>query len=295
MVKQLYKFVFLGYNSEKELKLKGKTKMWHFTADWHLNHNNIIKYCERPFMSVEEKGLFDLIKKGSIPQRDLKISDASTKLMTDTIIDNTNAVVRHDDTLVIIGDFCSLGRQARFNVAKAYRDRINCKNVYLVIGNHDNREILSPLFTAVYDHFKWNVDGQLIFTDHYPGRSWDGAHHGAWMLYGHVHDLFNPEDNGDLMPYDKKMLAEGFESVLNRYLVSSGNNQLLIQDLLAVAASLKGIDLTVDVGVDNRIRGLNVPFGTPWSMDDLRTYMKPKKSRWEARNEVFKSFVSVQH
>lgn len=267
--------------------------MWHFTADWHLNHNNIIKYCERPFMSVEEKGLFDLAKKGSIPQSDLRISDASTKLMTDTIIDSTNAVVRHDDTLVIIGDYCSTGRQNRFAVAKQYRDRINCKNVFLIMGNHDNRQVLSPLFSAVYDHYTWNVDGQHIFTDHYPCRSWDGAHHAAWMLYGHVHDLFNPEDNGDLMPYDKKMLKEGFESVLGRHssvLATVHEREQIIQDLLAVAASLKGVDLTVDVGVDNRIRGLHVPFGTPWSMDDLRTYMKPKKSRWEARNEVFKSF-----
>ena len=100
------------------------------------------------------------------------------------------------------------------------------------------------------------------------------------------------------MPYDKKMLTEGFESVLIR------NNQTwcpgvswtqpevdkIVQDLLAVVASTKGIDLTVDVGVDNRIRGPKIPFGTPWSMDHLRAYMKPKKSRWEARNEVFKSF-----
>ena len=274
--------------------------MWHFTADWHLNHNNIIKYCERPFMSIEEKGLFDLVKIKSIPAKELRISDESTKLMTDTIIESTNAVVHHDDHLVVVGDVVHTPRQNRFQVAKALRDRINCKNIYLVMGNHDNRQILAPLFTTVFDKHTWNIDGQLIYTDHYPGRSWDQAHSGAWMLYGHVHDLFNPEDNGDLMPYDKKMLTEGFESVLDRYLGSSehlgasAQNSLIIQDLIAVCASLKGIDLTVDVGVDNQIRGKHIPFGTPWSMDHLRAYMKPKQSRWEARNEVFKSFIGVQ-
>ena len=272
--------------------------MWHFSADWHLGHNNIIKYCERPFLSVEEKGFLDLVKLRSIPAKELRISDETTKRMTDAIIDNTNAVVRHDDTLVIIGDFCSIGRQDRFKTAKSYRDRINCKNVYLIMGNHDNRQILSPLFTAVYDHFTWNVDGQSIFTDHYPARSWDAAQRGAWMLYGHVHDLFNPEDNGDLMPYDKKMLSEGFASVLNRHqqagiILSRNELDIIVKDLLAVSSSLNGVDLTVDVGVDNQIRGPLIPFGTPWSMDHLRSYMKPKQSRWEARNEIFKSMMSV--
>lgn len=272
--------------------------MWHFTADWHLNHNNIIKYCERPFMSFEEKGLFDLVKIKSIRSKELRISDESTKLMTDTIIENTNAVVRNDDHLVVIGDVVHTPRQNRFEVAKSLISRINCQNIYLVLGNHDNRQILSPLFKSVFDKHLWNIDGQLIYTDHYPGRSWDQAHSGAWMLYGHVHDLFHPEDNGDLMPYDKKMLTEGFESVLSRHLrlddLPTGSaTKEIIDDLLAVCASLKGVDLTVDVGVDNQVRGTEIPFGTPWSMDHLRAYMKPKQSRWEARNEVFKQFVGL--
>ena len=272
--------------------------MWHFSADWHLGHANIIKYCKRPFLSREEEGLLSMADRGSIPARELRISPESTRRMTDTIIDSTNAVVQRDDTLVIIGDFCWTPKDNRYAVARSFRDRINCQNIFLVWGNHDDRRILqpanaAPLFKACYDQYVFNVDGQNIFTDHYPCRSWDMAHHGSWMLYGHVHNLYGPEDNGDLMPYEKQVFSEGFHSVLERFGLpnEAGQREQCVEDLLAVCASLNGIDLTVDVGVDNRIRGDHIPFGTPWSMTDLRNYMGTKKSRWEARHEGYRNLA----
>lgn len=261
--------------------------MWFFSADWHLGHSNIIKYCKRPFLSREEEGLLEMIDRGSIPARDLRISPESTNRMTDTIIDSTNAVVAPDDTLVVIGDYCWTPRDGRWDVARKYRERINCKNMFLIWGNHDDRRILAPLFKACYDQYVFNVDGQHIFVSHYPCRSWDMAHHGSWDLYGHVHDLYGPEDNGDLMPYQKKVFTEGFHSVLERH--GLDNRDKVVDELLAVCASLNGIDLTLDVGVDNRIRGEAVPFGTPWSMTDLRAYMGKKKSRWDARSDGYRN------
>lgn len=268
--------------------------MWFFSADWHLGHANIIKYCKRPFLSREEEGLLSMVDRGVIPAKELRISQESTDRMTNTILDSTNAVVGSDDHLVIIGDFCWTPRYDRFKVAKAFRDRINCKNVYLIWGNHDDDRILGQgVFSGCYHQRVWNVDGQHIFTSHYPCRSWDMAHHGSWDLYGHVHDLYGPEDNGDLMPYEKKVFGEGFHSVLERFGIKndSGERDQAVKDLLAVCASLNGIDLTVDVGVDNRIRGNHIPFGTPWSMDDLRAYMGKKKSRWDARSEGYRSLA----
>lgn len=264
--------------------------MWFFGADWHLGHANIVKYCKRPFLSREEEGLLDMANRGVIPIKELRISRESVDKMTDSIINNTNAVVRQEDTLVIIGDFCWTPKDNRFNVAKNFIDRINCENIYLIWGNHDDRTVLSPLFKGCYDQYVFNVDGQKIFTSHYPCRSWDMAYHGSWSLYGHVHDLLGPEDNGDLMPYQKKALSEGFDSVLNKFGILPDN--YLVQELLNVCASLNGVDLTVDVGVDNLIRGENVPFGTPWSMDDLRLYMMNKKPKWEARQEEYKKLRS---
>lgn len=260
--------------------------MWHFVADLHLDHGNIIKYCHRPFLSDTEQGLVDMIDKGLVPQRELRISQESIKNMTDTILDSINATVQKTDTLVIGGDFCWTTRENRDRRAKELRDRINCDNVYLIWGNHDDRRTLAPLFKGCYDQYMFKVDGEHIFMSHYPCRSWDMAHHGAWMLYGHVHNLFWYEDNGQLSPSTRNILGTDFASVLKNHNV--GENQSLLDDLLSVVADQYGGDLTVDVGVDNVRPG--VPFGTPWSMDDLRTHMKQKKMKWDARQARIRAF-----
>lgn len=124
---------------------------------------------------------------------------------------------------------------------------------------------------------------------HYPCRSWDMAHHGSWMLYGHVHNLFWPEDNGEIMPYAKGVFSNGFDAVLEKLGIrnESGEREQAVQELLDIVASMNGIDLTLDVGVDNVRNG--VPFGTPWSMDDLHTYFGKKLPRWNARSEGIRS------
>lgn len=50
-----------------------------FTSDTHFWHENIIKFCNRPFSSVEE--------------------------MNDTIIENWNKVVGENDIVFHLGDF----------------------------------------------------------------------------------------------------------------------------------------------------------------------------------------------
>ena len=54
-------------------------KYW-FTADTHLGHQNIIKYCNRPFKTLDE--------------------------MDTAIIRNWNERVDPDDTVLVLGDFC---------------------------------------------------------------------------------------------------------------------------------------------------------------------------------------------
>jgi calcineurin-like phosphoesterase family protein len=279
---------------------------WFFTSDWHLGHSNIIKYCRRPFVTDTESELLAMADRGSIPASDIRISLESTKRMTDTIIDNTNAVVGEDDFLVHAGDFLFSNRDVLFDTLEAYRKRIVCKNIILIWGNHDDalrdlyfntgrykgnqwsRESTTAraMFHAAYDQFMFNVSGQKIFVNHYPARSWDCAHHGAWMLYGHVHNLFQHEDNGRLQPTDEKVLAEGFRQVIGNHY--GHNDEGVIADLLKVVASLNGIDLTLDIGVDNTVRGPLVSWGTPWSMTELYDYMNPKKAKWEARQSLYR-------
>jgi calcineurin-like phosphoesterase family protein len=255
--------------------------MWYFSADWHLGHSNIIKYCNRPFISREEEGLLSLVQSGSVPMKELKISRETTDRMTDSIIENTNAVVGENDSLVLLGDFCWTPVNNRREIAREYLKRINCRNVFLIWGNHDDRRALSGLFNACYDQYIFTVDGQKIFTSHYPCRSWDRSTHGSWMLYGHVHNFLSIEDNGHLLPYEKKVYDHGFRDVLMRYGIE---NSQIVQDLLSVCESTKGIDFTLDVGIDNHIRGSHIPFGTPWSFTEICEHMKKKKDRWNLRD-----------
>ena len=53
--------------------------MVHFTADLHFGHENIIKFCSRPFDSVEA--------------------------MNKALINNWNQAVGYDDDVYVLGDF----------------------------------------------------------------------------------------------------------------------------------------------------------------------------------------------
>ena len=257
---------------------------WFFVADTHFGHGNIIKFCKRPFLSFEDSGLCDLIERGTIPHSDLAVTPESIREMDECILNSINNVVGADDNLVIVGDFClckngkTNGKKSR---AEEYREKINCKNVYLILGNHDDRNLLKPLFTAIYENYLFKIDGQMIFASHYPARSWDRAAYGSWMIYGHVHNAYFAQDSGGLSKYHRHVFEKGFRQVLGESLAKDS----LIEELLSVVSSVNGIDLTVDVGVDHVRQG--VPFGTPWSMDDLRKHMEKKKNAWELRNNIF--------
>lgn len=134
--------------------------MHFFTADLHLGHRAIIDHCYRPFPSVEE--------------------------MDAVLLDNINQRVTKSDMLYILGDF-SLGNK---DVVKQQLDRLRCKSVYLIRGNHDR---LSPAqydaagFFYKGDMLDLKVQDQHITLCHYAMRRWNKSHHGAWHLYGHSH------------------------------------------------------------------------------------------------------------
>ena len=115
----------------------------------------------------------------------VRLSDETIKSHDDALIDNINAVVQKGDLFYILGDFC----MGRLDEVRAYRNRINCNNVFLIRGNHDklrNNEY-KQVFNNVMDlcTLKWNE--QKIILCHYPMLSWDGSFHGSWQLYGHCH------------------------------------------------------------------------------------------------------------
>jgi calcineurin-like phosphoesterase family protein len=136
-----------------------------FTADFHLDHSNILRYCSRPFPDVEE--------------------------MNTAIIDRVNRCVKKNDILYFLGDFCMGSRAA----AREFRRRIDCKTIFAVPGNHDKQ------MRKLIEEFRWlenvaeiSVNNQRIVLCHYAMRVWNHSSHGAWHLYGHSHGRLASQD-----------------------------------------------------------------------------------------------------
>ena len=176
------------------------SELW-FTADLHLGHGNIIKYCQRPFLSPEENARAAKDSRGS-----WKVSAETVRRHDAAILDAINERVGPEDTLWILGDF-SL---SSFTKAEAYRQRILCPHVNFVRGNHDLSSY-DALFNRVIDQGMVKHEGQKIWLNHYPMRTWDKAFHGAWHLYGHVHGRLTEEDmaNPRLLTRDVGLDATG--------------------------------------------------------------------------------------
>jgi calcineurin-like phosphoesterase family protein len=179
-------------------------RLW-FTADLHLGHGNIIKYCRRPFLDAAgaERARQD-------PRGGWKVPADAVQRHDESLLEAINERVAADDVLWIVGDF-SL---APTEVARGYRERIRCREVNLVRGNHDLASY-DPLFSRVIDQGMVKHLGKKIWLNHYPMRTWDKAYHGAWHLYGHVHGRLRDEDAGNprLLAMDVGVDACGYRPV----------------------------------------------------------------------------------
>jgi calcineurin-like phosphoesterase family protein len=139
------------------------------TADLHLNHTNIIKYCGRPFSSVED--------------------------MNRTILDNWYSTISEEDTVYILGDFWWNPRKEyplyqEFFTDMGYPGSPPGKKI-LIRGNHD-KAIDEWLFDMVYDLYTISIDiGEgypvPLVMSHYAMRVWDCSHYGSFHLFGHSH------------------------------------------------------------------------------------------------------------
>lgn len=107
-----------------------------FTADYHLGHANIIKYCHRPFKDLDE--------------------------MNKTITRNHNSRVKEDDIIYHIGDFCfknSLIIRGEGDNKKAitYEHFLNGKIIH-ILGNHDkNNSVKDKILSATLFYHNHNI------------------------------------------------------------------------------------------------------------------------------------------
>jgi len=138
--------------------------MAHFwTADWHFDHKNIMKYSNRPFKNIRE--------------------------MNQVILSNVLKKVGKDDVLHVIGDLSMKKKQFAYYALKTMRHAGIV--LELIKGNHDNHWDTSTLyeyFHRISNMKDMKVDGQKITMCHFPMISWNCSHFGAWMLHGHHHN-----------------------------------------------------------------------------------------------------------
>ena len=160
---------------------KGQT-LW-FTSDTHYNHSNI---CRATTRWVDADSV----------TRDF----SSLEKMNEDLVFWINQRVGQDDILIHLGDWSFGG----FESIKEFRDRIVCKNVHLVFGNHDhhiskNKDNIQSIFSSTHDYLDldvswwvkdWRVtkkERQRFICMHYPIASWNGMNDGVIHLHGHVH------------------------------------------------------------------------------------------------------------
>lgn len=137
------------------------------TADLHLGHANIIKYCSRPFETVEA--------------------------MHEAIIQNWNSYVPKDQTVYVVGDFSHGAGSAEAAIKVGHR--LNGRKI-LIAGNHDfemqgktyGLKDYGDVFKEVHQgpfEIKYNKRRYVLF--HYPMESWNASTHGSIHLHGHCH------------------------------------------------------------------------------------------------------------
>ncbi len=121
------------------------------TSDLHLDHTNIIQYCNRPF--------------------------SDTRHMNQILVENWNATVGHDDLVYFLGDM-SYGMKARS--ADFWLEKLH-GNVIFIRGNHDRLEKVKA-----YNSFFLDYEGVEFYMAHTPRgapRHWQG-----WIIHGHKHN-----------------------------------------------------------------------------------------------------------
>ena len=149
-----------------------------FTSDTHFRHNQSFIFETRGYKNRYEHD--------------------------DALIAKINEVVRPEDTLIHLGDFCLNITPPEFNEILA---RINCQNIAYIWGNHNSciRRYYEDAVATEYDkdievypyavgkltylgyYKELIVNGHMIVIHHYPIYSWNSMRKGSWCLHGHEH------------------------------------------------------------------------------------------------------------
>lgn len=163
------------------------------TSDSHFWHGNILKYCARPWDTVEEMNL--------------------------ALINNWNSVVDKDDHIYHLGDFCFRGVTS---LNPLLEDGVLNGHIHLILGNHDIRRVLkSGVRFERFDEITFEkvlqVNGWDAYLNHFPFADFSNDFdHNVCQFYGHTHE--GPFTIGTLTEEKLKSIQ------WNQYNVGEDNN-----------------------------------------------------------------------
>ena len=143
--------IFFGSKPKKRTERKKSKPRIFIAADLHLDHKNIIRYCHRPFRSVQQ--------------------------MNSRLVSNWNRIVRKNDVVYFLGDL-AMKRPGK-GTDYWYR-RLNGR-IKFIQGNHDRSRRIK-----MYRTKKLTYQGETFLLIHDPAhipKSWKG-----WVIHGHKHN-----------------------------------------------------------------------------------------------------------
>lgn len=155
------------------------------TSDWHLWHENIIRYCNRPFASAKE--------------------------MNEAILTNYNELVKPQDHVYNLGDLTMLRGSQGSQQGQMFIKEMKKFNGHkrLILGNHDHflpRVYIDAGFEKIVGTGRW-FDGLLL--SHYPVHP-TSIGTGLACVHGHTHD------HSDLPPI-RSMGRDGNPEIIRPY------------------------------------------------------------------------------
>lgn len=169
----------------EEIK-KDRQKIW-FVSDTHFGHASILYFHplrrEACGVTLEE---LQADKNSAIAKHD------------QWLINKWNSVVRKQDTVYFLGDFCLKNKEYTENILRQLKGK-----KFLIRGNHDKS------LNGLENYFEWVGDikeakftnNQFKFIDpnetfcvemcHFPMLTWNRRPHGTCMVHGHSHGNAN--------------------------------------------------------------------------------------------------------
>lgn len=162
----------------------GEHNIW-FWSDTHFNHNNIIKYSNRPFIDLEE--------------------------MNNQMINYHNELVQPNDIVIWCGDI-GFGKETEIN------NIINQCNGYkiLVVGNHDmtrSGNLYKLKFDEIHPCLVLQENDISLWITHYP---LDSVPKNTINIHGHTHTINLNEYNINVSVEQTDYRPISMDSIIKR-------------------------------------------------------------------------------